>query len=259
MKRVTLLCGLLLALTATVAAAGPGVGLRWNSCIGDAGAINKNFACNSNNGTNQLVGTFELGADLPGVVGTEIVIDIASGGATLPAWWQFRNAGTCRQAALTMNAVNSALAVNCSDWASGGQSGGIGAYNVGTRGPNTSRVVAALAVAASGAADLTPGQEYFSFNMLITNVKTVGTGNCAGCSTPVCIVFNSINVVPPVALGDGVKLSGPSNGTDSNFATWQGGAGVVVPPGPWTGGGTGCPAATPTTNKTWGQVKTLYR
>jgi len=250
MKRVTLLCGLLLALTATVAAAGPGVGLHWNACIVDGGVVNRNFACNSNNGSNQLVGSFEMGANLPGVVGTEIVVDIASAGATLPAWWQFKNVGTCRTAAMTMNQVISGTAT-CVDWALGASAGGIGAYNIGARGPNTARMVAALAVAASGAADLEPGTEYFSFNLLVNNTKTVGTGSCAGCQVPVCIVFNSVNVVPP-APAIGVKLTGPSNGFDADFATWQGGAGVVVD------GVSGCGAATPTSNKTWGAVKSLY-
>jgi len=256
MKKITLLCGLLLAVTATVAAAGPGVGLTWLNCSTDGGVQNRSFACNSNAGSNQLVGTFELGASLPGVVGTEIVIDIATAGAVLPAWWEFKNVGTCRTASLTMNQVLSAAAVNCIDWAQGASAGGIGAYNIGARGPNTARMVAALAVAASGAADLEPGTEYFSFNLLINNAKSVGTGSCAGCSTPACIVFNSINVVPP-APAPGVKLSGGLN-PGSDFATWQGGAGVITNP-PQGGGGSGCPAATPTTNKTWGQVKTLYR
>src|SRR6185503_4704358 len=256
MKKITLLCGLLLAVTASVAAAGPGVGLTWLNCSTDGGVQNRSFACNSNGGSNQLVGTFELGASLPGVVGTEIVIDIATASATLPAWWEFKNVGTCRSASLTMNQVISAAAVNCIDWAQGASAGGIGAYNIGARGPNTARMVAALAVAAAGAADLEPGTEYFSFNLLINNAKSVGTGSCAGCSTPACIVFNSINVVPP-APAPGVKLSGGLN-PGSDFATWQGGAGVITNP-PQGGGGSGCPAATPTTNKTWGQVKTLYR
>ena len=252
MKKITLLCGLLLAVTASVAAAGAGVGLRWLACNGDGGAANRSFACNSNSGTNLLVGTFELGADLPGTVGTEIVIDFASADPTLPAWWTFKNAGTCRTASLTMNSTISASAVNCLDWANGAAAGGIGAYNIGARGANTARLVAALAVAADAAADLVPGTEYFSFNMNINNAKTVGTGSCAGCQTAVCIVFNSINVVPP-APAVGIKLTGPSNGFDADFASWQGGAGVVV------GGVTGCGAATPTSNKTWGAVKSLYR
>jgi hypothetical protein len=99
--------------------------------------------------------------------------------------------------------------------------------------------------------DLAGGQEYFSFNIGISNVKSVGTGNCAGCSTPICIVFNSINLTTPIVTNN-VKLSGPSNGTDADFATWQGGAGVIVEGTP------GCGAATPTRNSTWGAVKAMY-
>src|SRR5262245_53830443 len=102
MKKVTLLCGLLLAVSASVATAGPGVGLRWNDCIGDAGAANKAFACTSNTGSQTMVGTFELSADLLTTSGEEVVIDLASAGATLPLWWGFKNAGTCRQGSLLM-------------------------------------------------------------------------------------------------------------------------------------------------------------
>src|SRR5215831_13500479 len=78
MKRVTLLCGLLLAMSASVAGAS-GVGLRWLSCIGDGGAINQNFACNSNSGSNTMVGTFELNAaGLAQTSGNEVVVDLAS-------------------------------------------------------------------------------------------------------------------------------------------------------------------------------------
>ena len=250
MKKVTLLCALLLAVSATVAAAA-GVGLRWTSCLTDGGAINRTFACNSNNGTNTLIGTFETNAaGLLHTSGNEVVIDLASQSTPLPAWWAFKNAGTCRSAALTMNFVNSALAVNCTDWAVGAAAGGIGAYNIGLRGPNTARLVAALAVAPDNLQDLVSGQEYFSFNLVISNVKTVG--GCAGCSDPVCIVFNSINLTTPV-LANNIFLTGPSNGTDSNYCTWQGGGSPVV------GAVTGCPQATPTRNKTWSQVKSLYR
>jgi len=250
MKKVTLLCALLLAMSASVAAAA-GVGLKWNACASDGGLTNKVFACNTNNGTNLLVGTFETGAaGLLHTSGNEVVIDLASQSTPLPAWWAFKNAGTCRSAALTMNFVNSATAVNCVDWALGAAAGGIGAYNIGLRGPNTARLVAALAVAPDNLQNLDGGQEYFSFNLSISNVKTVN--GCAGCLDPVCIVFNSINLTTPV-LANNIFLTGPSNGTDSNFCTWQGGAGVVTP------GGSGCPQATPTKNKTWSQVKALYR
>jgi len=256
MKRVTLLCGLLLALTATVASAA-GVGLRWKSCNSDpASQINQNFACNSNTApASVLVGSFTLGAaGLAQASGNEVVIDLASAGSTLPAWWQFKNPGTCRGAAMTMNFVGPAA---CLDWALGAASGGLGAYNIGQRGPNTARVVAALAVTPDNLQDLGGGQEYFSFNLQINNTKTVGTGSCAGCQTPVCIVFSSINLTTPV-LANNIKLTGSESGADGDFATWQGGVGVVVGPYPGGNGGSGCGGATPTQNKTWGAVKSMY-
>ena len=250
MKRVTLLCGLLLALTATVASAA-GVGIRWTECIGDGGLLNRNFACNVNTGSNVLVGTFQLGAaGLLHTSGEEIVIDLGSASATLPAWWQFKNAGTCRAGSLAIGNAPPASAAICLDWA-GGLSGGIGvgAYNIGARGANTARIVAAGAVPPDALQDLGGGQEYFAFTITINNLKTVNS--CAGCQTAVCIVFNSLNMTTPV-LANNVLLSGPSNGTDADFCTWQGGAGVVV------GGTPGCGAATPTKNATWGAVKSLY-
>ena len=41
------------ALLAVVSAAhaGSGVNLRWDRCLGDAGVFNKNFACNTNSGS----------------------------------------------------------------------------------------------------------------------------------------------------------------------------------------------------------------
>jgi hypothetical protein len=99
--------------------------------------------------------------------------------------------------------------------------------------------------------NLSGGQEYFSFNLAIDNSKTVGTGACAGCTTPACIFLSSVNVTTPVLAND-VRLTGPSNGFDSDFSTWQGGGGVVV------GGMTNCPAATPTQKRAWGAVKALY-
>jgi len=255
MKKVTLLCGLLLAMSATIASAA-GVGIRWSNCFSDAGLSNRNFACNANTGAGILVGTFEVGADLANTSGEEIVVDLASASSPLPAWWGFVNAGTCRQGSLQLFAAPPATAANCTDWAQGLATIGIGAYNIGARGANTARLVAAAAVPPSSLQLLTPGQEYFSFNATISNNKSVGTGSCAGCLDPVCIVFNSLNLTTPI-LANNVKLVGPLNGTDANYCTYQGGAGVVTNP-PGGGGGSGCPQATPTKNATWGQVKALY-
>src|SRR5712671_318272 len=137
MKKATLLCGMLLAITATVASAGPGVNLKWDRCLGDGGTLNKAFACNKNTGTNTLVGSFELGTEISAATGAqasglEIVVDLASGTPTLPAWWTFKNAGTCRTNSLGMDKnAGLALAVNCIDWSNNQATIGIGAYNIG--------------------------------------------------------------------------------------------------------------------------------
>ena len=254
MKKVTLLCGMLLALTAAVASAAPGTNLRWNECLGDGGPINRNFACNVNTGTNVLIGSMQVGSSIIGASGNEIVIDFAAASPVLPAWWQMRNVGTCRSTSLSMQFAPTVNAVNCIDWGAGQAGGGIGAYNLGTveGGPNTARLVSATAVPATALADLFPGQEYYVCTVAVNNLKTVGTGACAGCNVPVCIVYNSNKVTTQVAANDRI-IHGATNGTDSNYATWQGGVGVT------SGRGIGCPAATPTKNATWGRVKSLYR
>ena len=244
---------LLLALPALLAVAtaahAAGVSLRWNDCYGDGGVQNKNFACDTNAGSQTLVGSFTLGADLAQVSGNEIELYLASASVPLPQWWQFKNTGSCRRTSMTVTLSGS---VPCLDWANGQAAGGISAYNIGFLGANTARVIMASTVLPTGPQDLSGGQEYFSFSLNIDNQKTVGTGSCAGCSSPVCLVMHSIDLTTPV-VANNVLLTGPAYGLDSDWATWQGGAGVV------TGGGSGCPAATPAATRTWGAVKALYR
>jgi hypothetical protein len=117
--------------------------------------------------------------------------------------------------------------------------------------PNVAVIKLVEAVAPTSVQDLSAGVEYFSFNLIVNNVKTVGTGSCAGCSVPVCIVLNSINVVAG-PFTDNRLLTTPA-APGSNYVTWQGGGLPVV------GGISGCPAATPVQRSTWGSVKSLYR
>jgi hypothetical protein len=179
------------------------------------------------------------------VNGNEIVVDLQSSGATLPAWWAFKNLGTCRALALSVTPTVPGTAVNCIDEFAGQATAGIGAYNIGFGGANRARIVIAEAVPASALTLVDPSGEYFSINVSVNNTKSTGTGSCAGCSTPVCIVLNSIKLT--AGGGDLDEFIGTSPGT--NYVTWQGGA---------IGGG-GCPAATPAKVTTWGAVKSLYR
>ena len=241
-------------LAASSALAAPGINLSWSACAGEGtGAQNRAFACNVNTGTNLLVLSFELPADLAQVSGNELVLDLLTQATTMPAWWDFKNVGTCRQNSLAFNTTADANNVVCVDWAQGASAGGIGAYATGTPqslgsiDPALSdkhrRCVIALAVAPSALQDLVAATEYFSCNLTINNQKTVGTGACAGCTEPICIVFNSINVTTPVLANNVFIGNGTSPG--SNIVTWQ-------------GVGPDCQAV-PAKNTTWGQVKALYR
>jgi hypothetical protein len=235
---------------ASTALAG-GVNLAWNTCMGDGGVNSRTFACGANTGSNVLTASFLLDADLNNVSGVELVLDILTTSDPVPDWWHFRDVGTCRQNSLTMNVV---YADNlCLDWAGAQATGGIGSYS-GDAGPGGwtidpsaltrhRRLKIASAVPPSALASLLANQEYFSANISINNQKTVGTGACAGCSDPVCIVFNSIKVATPVPAND-LTLGAP-NTPGSNIVTWQ--AAVAD-----------CQLV-PTRNTTWGAVKSMYR
>ena len=257
--RATFVGALLLALLPPAEAhAAPGINLMWNRCFGEgSGVQNVSFACNTNAGSRAMVGSFALTRPMPNVIGTEIIVQLASESPALPEWWRFRNAGYCRLNSLSANFVLNPLDVVCVDWAQSFAVGGLGAYCTADFGcpqfeaANVALIKAINAVPQADAMDLLGGVEYFDFNLLINNVKTVGTGNCAGCSTPVCSVLNSIRVVD---RGDvsARQITTPS-APGSNFVTWQGGGVPVV------GGVSGCPAATPVKRSTWGSVKSLYR
>jgi len=239
---------------ASSAFAAPGLSLKWSFCAGEGtGLSDKTFACASNTGSNTLVCSFELTSDLAQVSGNELVLDLLSQSATLPAWWDMKNPGTCRTGSLAVAVAADANNVVCVDWAAGGATGGIGAYATGTPPSMGSidnslagqhrRLVIATAVPPDALQDLTANTEYFSINVTVNNQKSVGAGSCAGCTEPICIVLNSINLTTPV-LENNVFI-GNASAAGSNIVTWQ-------------GAGPNC-ASVPTKNQTWGQVKALYR
>ena len=248
-KLVTLLCCVVLAASAASASAA-GVNLAWSRCYGEcSGTVNRTFACNTNVGSHVAVGSFVAPPGVTALSGNEVVIDLQSSSATLPAWWGLRGTGQCRGTgtpALSVNFLANASDGVCVDEFAGGAAGGIGAYTVGYAGnPARARLTMAIATASPGPVDA--DVEYFAFNMVINNTRTVGTGACAGCLTPVSMVLNSILLTQPFGVGNFMLSQG--NAPSSSYITWQGGRVYE----------SGCLADTPTKNSTWGSVKSLYR
>jgi hypothetical protein len=88
------------------------------------GVLNKTFACDTNAGSELLVGSFVPVANISNVKGVEVVIKLASIDSSWPAWWEFINTATCRQSSLTMNTTSTNPAsLACPDWSLGNSVG----------------------------------------------------------------------------------------------------------------------------------------
>jgi hypothetical protein len=244
MKKILLMTCALVALTAGIAAAGAGaLNLSWNDC-GLAGADNRTSLCNTNSGTNTLVGSFYAPCCVSAASANEVVIDVQTSGLALSRWWELR-AGLCRPASLTASPDFSGGPFTCYDYWAGFASSGVSADPpIGNR--IRIKVLVALPAGHAQIGPIAEGTETYSFKVNINNAKTVGLGACAGCPDQACIVLNSIKINQPVGSPGGSKfISAPG---DRNYATWQG----------WTTGGD-CGGKTPARNQTWGSVKALYR
>jgi hypothetical protein len=245
MKKIASITALLLALVCASASASQ-LNLAWTNCYGDGGTTNQDFACDTNTGSHTFIASFTPNMTSNSVNGNEILIDLQSAGSTLPTWWAFKLFGTCRQTSLTVSSNVPATAVNCIDQFAGQKTSGIDGYRIGFGGsPNKVRLTILEAVPVADLAHVDPSGEYFAIAVRIDNAKTVGSPSCAGCSTPVCIVLNLIKLTAGGGANDEYITSSPG----TNYVTWQGGA----------IGSSGCPAATPARNTTWGAVKSLYR
>lgn len=243
---------LALSLVPARAHAAPGISLAWDHCLAQGtGVQNKMFACNVNSGSHVAVGTFELTHGMVDFVATEIVIQLAAADGTLPAWWQLRS-GDCRAGSLGVNNQANPDDVACPDWSHGNKTVALAAYctfgdqclDLPPPLANQAQILLLEAVPGALREVLEGAQPYFSFDLVLNNRRTVGTGSCSGCDIPVCIGLNSIKVYAQDNT-DTRFISNPSV-PGANFVTWQ-------------GGGPGCPGATPTRNATWGAVKSMYR
>ncbi len=246
----------LLALTAGLASAcggfSGGLNLSWNDC-GAFGQQNRNFACNTNT-TNLatrhvFVGSYVAPAGIDSANGNTIVIDLQTSGATLSDWWKYVNAGACRETQLSENFNTSSptLPGNCYDYW-GAQTGGAatGSKSYAFPGPdkaNTALLRLACAIPDTAAGPIPERTETYSFSVKISNGKTVGLGSCAGCTDAACITLKSIEITQNPHSTGGNKFIG--NPATRNWITWRGGL-------------TRC-GDVPVLNRTWGQVKGLYR
>jgi hypothetical protein len=182
--------------------------------------------------------------------GNQIVIDVVSACPGYPDWWVMRSF-TCRgPTSLASSFDFTSGPANCADYWQGGAIGGLvmdpPAYN-----RTQVRLQCALPVGDSRIGPIAEGTEVYSFKATINSARTVGPGSCAGCEAPMCLMLQSIRLTQPPGLDQFVL----SNWADRAFVTWQSASIGISPVGPLCFGD--CPV--PTRNRTWGQIKSLYR
>ena len=242
MKKTLLLGIAWLALTASIASAG-GISLAWNDCLGAGGASNRTFACDTNVGSNDLYVSFDPTVELPDVNGAQVTIYLRSASSQLPAWWQFKNAGSCRLTALSAQPIPG----SCADLWGGQATANIAAYltvvQVPTYSPDFAFILGLVSVPGASAVAVHPGTEYTAMVIRISNAKTVGIGACAGCEGQVCLVLKEV-LLATNNSGD-LNMRNPIQEDCPGFP----GTSVVS----WQG------SPTPALNRTWGQMKSLYR
>jgi hypothetical protein len=267
MKKTLLLTGVLLALSASLAAAA-GLNLGWTlSCPTVTNVVDTSFPCDDNSLSFTIIGSAVAPAGLSKVTAEELVFDLQEAGGVLSPWWHLEDVGAstpggCRGSdpitnptgslSLTAAFTGASTTVCKNYWgssASGGQN-----YVPGYGGPDRARLQGVFARTASGAGALTFGVQYYVANINLDTQHTVPDPTdptiyvCPGCQDGVCIVFNSCKFDQPPGTANG-DITVDTQAT-RQFVTWQGAVGI---------GPNQCPTATPTHRATWGKVKSLYR
>jgi IPT/TIG domain len=188
--------------------------LSWDDC-GLAGAEFKNFACNTNSGTSfNLVGSFVPPPFIDEFIGIGAEIRIQSFTA-LPNWWR-HGAAQCRgTSALTPNFVFGSTPCN-DPWGTGAVSAI--AYDIAYYGPNSARLVIQGSKPMENRGPLSPDNQYYAFRASILPTNSTGTGSCTGCTTPVQISLQSLQLFQPAAVGFDPIIVAP---LDRTVAYWQ--------------------------------------
>jgi hypothetical protein len=224
-------------------ASADGINLAWGpGCWRDNPTSLLSFACDTNAGSATMTASFAI--DRQGrTSGLEARLDLQSDSPIVPDWWQLASWGGCRGSSLSASTDFSSAPGGCADlWQGLTVSTYVLYVTAQVPGPflpptAPNRVWLKAAFRAHLDRDVQARTEYYAFHLAVDFAKTAGLGACAGCSTPLTVVFNDL-------VGElGGRITTP---LDNTCLRWQ--AGGVTP----------C-SATPVQNPTWGQLKGLYR
>jgi hypothetical protein len=241
MKKTLILTGILLALWVPMALAA-GICINWGTgCWLDGTPLNDlAFLCNTNTGTARMTCSFAVSYAMPEFVGIELDLEGLTEAPVVPLWWQL-GAGQCRPTAIATSAdFSTAPQIGCIDMWAGQASGGLAIYDWGPLwgGNNRAHILVVYAVPADTPIPLDPEVPYYAAQVRISYIKTVGSGSCAGCLSPMVWHFYSMKAAELTQYEMLTEVLPGGN----QCLRWQH---STLP--------------SPARNASWGQVKSLYR
>jgi hypothetical protein len=150
-------------------------------------------------------------------LGLSAQIDITTTTSTLPDWWG-HGAAYCRGTtglAVSFDFTTGPFA--CADFFTGQAAGGF-AYDVGFASPGRARLRIQAAVPFDQRGPVDPPIEYYAFKVNLLRSRSAGTGSCAGCDLPACIVLNEIQLFQPPQRNFDPVLNNPAS---RSLVHWQ--------------------------------------
>ncbi|MFN8589162.1 MAG: hypothetical protein U0704_15325 [Candidatus Eisenbacteria bacterium] len=218
--------------------------LGWDDCNAAGAPTSRTFACDVNTGSDVVVVSFTVPWSGSQWSRADVKLDLMTAqDSSMPDWWAFVNAGTCRQSSLT-SACDFTGMTGCAVYMQAPVSGGITSYVQGTLGESwRARLTASVTKAPLSYRVLSPDSQYYAIRIVIPHDKSVGVDACAGCSQPVCLVGTYLGLYLPPNQNPFPFEFSPNN---PSVLSWQ----STVP---------NCPAAVPVKRSTWGAVKAMYR
>lgn len=242
MRCIVALC-LVACLAPAVAHAG-GLDFAWgSSCWPDNPSTGRSFPCTTNSGSDAVTASFVPDLVFLDVRALHAILDIQSSMAPLPAWWQFKASG-CHAGGLGVNADFLGGSANCVDPWVGLGSGGVATIRTtaddASIPPGGERVTADWTLATTSAA-VDPTHEYDAIQFVLLHTKSTGTGACVGCQTYTTLVLTELDLQNS-AGGVVDALTSPVH---NSCVAWQSQSSPC--------------GAVASQNRTWGQVRSLYR
>ncbi len=229
-----------------------GFNITWGEgCYTEAPMPLTTVACDTNTGYAGAVVSFSLPYPMDTFRGVAVFMWGMSPTTDLPDWWQLVNPGSCRSTSLTFSTdFSAAPKVACQDpWQGPTTTSAIywtrlflPPFPIIPPDPNHLVLRFAAFYSDSRTSPLASGQEWYGMRFRLDYQKTAGAEACAGCSTPVTLTVSNVDVY--YFASNRWLLSYPISNAS---LCWQGAPGGY------------CFDPTPVANRTWGQVKSLYR